>query len=307
MADYVLRVGSRASRLALAQTRQVIVQLEARNRGLSAELVEITTEGDIDHTSPLASMGGEGLFTKQIEQALLDDRIDIAVHSAKDLPSTMIPELRLAAVPERESPNDVWLSKDDVPYDDITAATIVGTGSPRRKAQVLHRHHSADVRGIRGNVETRLKKLRDGDYDGLIMAHAGLKRSGLADAVTEVLPFDRMLPAPGQGALAIQTRAGDERAIASAETLDHAVTHRLLDIERLLMAQLGAGCSTPLGGIARLLEGKVVLSVVLLDESGMQRLEAEHAIATDGDDRSLVASVVDQLLTQGARELIDHA
>lgn len=307
MAENVLRVGTRASRLALAQTRQVIANLEARNDGLSVELVEITTEGDIDHASPLASMGGEGLFTKQIEQALLDNRIDVAVHSAKDLPSTMIPELELAAVPERESPNDVWISHDHVPYDEVKSCTIIGTGSPRRKAQVLYRHRNADVRGIRGNVETRLRKLRDGDYNGLIMAHAGLKRSGLAEAVTEVLTFDHMLPAPGQGALAIQTRAEDESAVSAAATIDHAETHRMLDIERLLMARLGAGCSTPLGGIARVENGKVVLRVVLLDDAGERRLDAEHAIAADGDDRALVAEVVDQLLNQGAGELIDHA
>jgi hydroxymethylbilane synthase len=237
---------------------------------------------------------------------LLDNRIDIAVHSAKDLPSAMIPELRLAAVPERESPHDVWISRDGLPYDQIKTGTAVGTGSPRRRAQVLSRHGGADVRGIRGNVETRLRKLETGDYDGLIMAHAGLKRSGLVEAVTEVLAFEKMLPAPGQGALAIQTRAADERAIAVAATLDHSVSHRMLDIERALMARLGAGCSTPLGGIARVVSDRVMLQVVLLDDDGKRRLDAEHAVAADGDDAALVSAVVDQLLTRGARELIDH-
>ncbi len=304
MPDQVYKIGTRASRLALAQTGQVAAQLARLNPNVHFETVTITTEGDADRRTALENLGGQGLFTKRIEQALLDHEIDIAVHSAKDLPSVMTEGLLLAAVPERESACDAWLGSSGTKLADVRPGAVVGTGSPRRRAQLLNHRPDLKVEGIRGNVDTRLRKLSEVKYDAIIMAHAGLIRAGLADQITELLDPEAFIPAPGQGALAIQTRIDDDASIKLAQTLDHTDSHRAADIERKLLELLGAGCSTPVGGYARLDEDRWYLTAVVLDNRGKTRLCVNHDIALTEDNDALLGHVVNSLLKQGARELI---
>lgn len=304
MPTRIFRIGTRASRLARAQTGQVADLLSRLKPEIQLETVEITTKGDADQKTALEKMGGQGLFTKQIEKTLLDNEIDIAVHSAKDLPSVMTQNLVLAAVPERESVADAWVSASGTKLADLAAGAVIATGSPRRRAQLLNLNSDIKVEGIRGNVDTRLKKVFDGQYDGIIMAHAGLIRAGLEDRITELLDPETFVPAPGQGALAIQTRVDDEASIALASSIDRPEDHRCIDIERKLLEKLEAGCSTPVGGWARVSGERLCLTAVVLDRSGQTRLCVEHDIALDEYDDSLVSNVVNRLLQQGARELI---
>jgi len=304
MPDQVIRIGTRASRLALTQTGQVAAQLVQLNPNVRFETVTITTEGDADHNTALKKLGGQGLFTKRIEKALLDHEINIAVHSAKDLPSVMTEGLTLAAVPERESVCDAWLCTSGEKLREIRSGAVVGTGSPRRHAQLLHLRPDLKVEGIRGNVDTRLRKLSEGRYDAIIMAHAGLIRAGLDEHATELLDPEVFVPAPGQGALAIQTRADDEISINLARSIDQSDAHRCADIERRLLEMLGAGCSTPVGGYARLVEGRCRLTAVVLDNRGKTRLCVSHDIGQSDDNETLLDYVVGHLLEQGAQELI---
>jgi hydroxymethylbilane synthase len=304
MSRRTFRIGTRASHLALAQTRWFAGSLMDRNPGLVLDIIHITTEGDTSRASALSEMGGEGLFTKRLELALLQEQIDVAVHSAKDLPSVMTEGLTLASVPTRESVEDVLISSDGSTLSKLKPGSVVGTGSPRRRAQVLHLRPDLEVRDIRGNVETRIRKLNDGEYDALIMARAGLKRSDLASHITEVLPPHTFVPAPGQGFLAIQTRSGDAASTTAVEPMDDPAAHRMLEIERRLLATLNAGCSTPIGGFARVDDDRVVLTAVVLDRDGKAVLRAEHSIDIDDNDRDLVSTVADRLLDQGAHKLI---
>ena len=310
MAVRTIRVGTRASRLALAQTRLVMAQLEWHNPGVSFEVIETSTRGDQDRTTPLAAMGGQGQFTKALEAALVEGTVDIAVHSAKDLPSVMTPELTIAAVPERESPADVWLCRNGTKMAETPDGAVVGTGSPRRRAQLLHLRPGLRVEGIRGNVETRLRKLHDGEYDALIMAHAGLNRLSVHEPVTEVLSPRDFLPAPGQGALVVQTRTEDVDVTSIAAKIDHKLSHRCLSIERRLLARLQAGCSTPIGGIAEADGDKVVLQAIVLDNDGQKALRAhaereQNKHNVDSLVEDITEDVVRLLIAQGAADLID--
>jgi len=305
MARRTYRIGTRASKLALAQTGWFARSLTEKNPDLQLELVQITTEGGVDRATALSQMGGEGLFTKRLELALLENEVDIAVHSAKDLPSRMTDNLAMAAVPPREVIEDVLITRDDMTLDQLDAGAVVGTGSPRRRSQILHLRPDLKVKGIRGNVETRIRKLQDGEYDTIVMACAGLRRSGLDNHITEILDAQKFVPAPGQGALAIQSRAGDDAVVEAVQPMNHPDSYRALEIERLLLATLEAGCSTPVGGFARMEGDRVVLRAVVLDNDGSKILRAEHSIEIPGNDNQLVKVVADTLLEQGAKELIE--
>ncbi|MBU0983664.1 MAG: hydroxymethylbilane synthase [candidate division Zixibacteria bacterium] len=304
MPDSVLRIGSRGSKLALAQAEYTAALLRRTHPDLTIEMVTITTTGDRDRRSSLSSIGGTGLFTKQIEQALIDDQIDVAVHSAKDLPSVMTGGLALGAVPPREVHADVWISRDNSPVETAGDGTRVGTSSPRRKAQILNARPGVTVGSIRGNVETRLRKLANGEFDAVLMALAGLKRLGLDNRVTQILDTDRFLPAPGQGALAVQIRQDDTTVADIVSGINHQDSRRCLEIERLLLKRLEAGCSTPVGGLARIAGAGVTLEAVVLDSEGSVSIFAKHTATLDDSDDLLVQTVVNQLLTQGAKALI---
>ena len=247
-----IRLGTRASALATSQSRWVGDRLSAA-LGREVELVEITTEGDRDSRS-LAQLGGTGVFVSALRTALIDGRIDVAVHSLKDLPTAPAPGIALAAVPVREDPRDVLVARDGLTLGELPVGSRVGTGSPRRAAQLHALGLGLEITDIRGNVDTRIRKVRDGAYDAVVLARAGLARLGRLTEATEVLDPLQVLPAPGQGALAVETREGDELA-AEVAVLDDARTRAAVTAERAVLATLEGGCTAPIGVLAEVAEG----------------------------------------------------
>lgn len=297
-----LRLGTRASALARWQAEWVAARLQ--ENGVAVELVPIVTQGDVK-TGPLGQIGGQGLFTKELQRALLDDRIDLAVHSLKDLPTEAVEGLAVAVVPERESTADVLVSSRADSIATLPPAARVGTGSLRRKAQLLHLRADLIVEDIRGNVETRLRKLDEGQYDAIVLAEAGLKRLGYADRIAAIIPNTQMLPAIGQGALGVETRSGDERVRALLAPLDHAASHQAVLAERTLLSRLRAGCLAPVGAWGRFEPGRLLLDAVVLSHDGARRLTASDSDA--GNALALGERVAQHLLAQGAAELISQA
>lgn len=305
MAKKIYKVGTRGSKLAVAQTTQVVNRLQKLNPGIELEITTIKTAGDSDTTTSLDQMGGIGVFTKKIETELLAGNIDVAVHSAKDLPSVMTEGLKIGAVPERESCADVWISRDGSSIHEIQPGATIGTSSPRRKAQLLCMRPELNVIDIRGNVETRLKKVNEGKYDATLMAHAGLIRSGHEKSITEILPPDRFIPAAGQGFLLIQIRTDDRAMAECAAAINNHAARRCLVIERLLLEKLKAGCTAAVGGWARLSGNRIILSAVVLDKNGKTRLYADGNINLDSPNTKLVDKLTDKLFAKGAREIIE--
>lgn len=298
-----LRLGTRASALARWQAEWVAAQLQ--KRGTAVELVPITTQGDVK-TGPLGQIGGQGLFTKELQRALLDDQIDLAVHSLKDLPTEPVDGLALAAVPERESTADVLISSRADRIESLAPGAKVGTGSLRRKAQLLHVRPDLIVEDIRGNVETRLRKLDEGQYDAIVLAEAGLKRLGFTSRITQIIPSAQMLPAIGQGALGIETRAEDHRTRSALAPLDDLESHQAVLAERTLLFTLRAGCLAPVGAHGRVERGRLVLDAVVLSPDGRQRLVASGAADLPAAV-PLGEQVAADLLAQGAAQLIAAA
>ncbi len=249
-----LRVGTRASVLARTQSGQVADALTAAF-GREVALVDVTTEGDVSR-APLASMGGAGVFVGALRDALLRGEVDVAVHSLKDLPTGDAAGITLAAVPLREDPRDAVVARDGLTLGELPAGSRVGTGSPRRAAQLHALGLGLDVVPIRGNVDTRIAKVRRGEVDAVVLARAGLARIGRLDEITEVLDPLQMLPAPGQGALAVECRSADV-ALADqlAAALEDAPSRAAVTAERLVLADLEAGCSAPVGALAEVVEG----------------------------------------------------
>ena len=304
-----LRLGTRASLLAQWQANWVTAQL--RQRGLEIELVPITTSGDEQQTAngPLAGPGtntsaSTGIFTKEIQRELLAGRIDLAVHSLKDLPTETVPGLALAAVPERAPVADVLVSERFGSLEILPPGAVVGTGSLRRRAQLLNHRGDLEIRDIRGNVDTRLRKLREGHYEAIVLAQAGLVRLGLGKHITQILPLGLMLPAVGQGALGIEARADDTATRDALACLDHPPTHAAVKAERAMLAALHGGCMAPIAAWGRTEGEQLVLTGRVLDPVGTQKLEAAQA-GTAEEAESLGRSVADVLLEQGAAELIE--
>lgn len=246
-----LRLGTRRSALAVAQSEQVADRLRAN--GHDVELVTVTTEGDTNRAS-LASIGGTGVFAAALREALLAGEVDLAVHSLKDLPTTPEPGLTVAAIPPREDPRDALIARDGLTLGELPAGSVVGTGSPRRAAQLAALGLGVEVRDIRGNIDTRIGLVRQGECDGVILARAGLARTDRLDDATEVLDPLQLLPAPAQGALAIECRDDNDSLIALLQTLDDAETRAGVTAERALLSALEAGCSAPVGALAEVVE-----------------------------------------------------
>jgi hydroxymethylbilane synthase len=303
-ATRVLRVGTRASVLARVQT-----DLVARALGAPVDIVPITTEGDRS-SAALAQIGGTGVFVSALREALLAGEIDVAVHSYKDLPTAVADGVVIAAVPAREDPRDVLVARDGLTLGELPAGARVGTGSPRRAAQLRALGLGLDVVAIRGNVDTRLGKVAAGEVDAVVLAYAGLRRLGRADEATEVLDPIQILPAPAQGALAIECRTSDDGAKAVLAGLDHADTRSAVAAERALLAALEAGCSAPVGALAEIAEGdtgtEVFLraSVTAIDGNDAVRLSATGA-TTEAEEvgRRLAAD----LLADGADQMMAAA
>ena len=298
-----IKIGTRGSALAMVQTNQAVDLLKRHHPNQSFEIVEINTAGDLDASRPLVNFGA-GAFTARLEQELLVGNIDAAVHSAKDLPSSMNDDLKIAAVPSRGPVEDVWLSRHGISLKDSKAGTIVGTSSPRRRAQLLNMRPDFKVQPIRGNIETRLDKLKSGQYDAIVLAKAGLVRLGLRDNINEILPPESFIPAPGQGALAFQIRAEDKEAEDMFSAIKNPQSLRCLEIERGLMRKLNAGCSTPLGALAVFDDKRITLRAVVLDPDGRQRLYAENKISASQSDGLLINNVIEKLMAQGAGSIL---
>ena len=298
-----LRLGTRSSPLARWQAEWVAARL--MELGVTVELVPIATQGDVK-SGPLGQIGGMGLFTKELQRALLDQQIDLAVHSLKDLPTEPVAGLALAAVPERESTADVLLSTKAGSLDSLPGGARVGTGSLRRKAQLLHVRPDLVIEDIRGNVETRVRKLDEGQFDAIVLAEAGLKRLGLADRITQVLPRTSMLPAVGQGALGIETRSNDEATQRLVAPLDHVDTHQAVLAERTLLLSLRAGCLAPVGAFAEVRGETLSLEAAVLSPDGKRRLYAGAATAAN-EAVYLGQIIAEELIAGGAATLIAAA
>jgi hydroxymethylbilane synthase len=295
-----LRLGTRSSLLAQWQANWVAGEL--RRHGISVELVNITTSGDERQTTA-APIAGTGVFTKEIQRELLAGRVDLAVHSLKDLPTDPVPGLILAAVPERAAVADVLVSDRFDSVEMLPPGAVVGTGSLRRRAQLLHHRSDLEMRDIRGNVDTRLRKLREGQFEAIVLAQAGLERLGLAKHIWQVLPPEMMLPAVGQGALGIESREDDTRTREALACLDHAATHAAVVAERAMLAELHGGCLAPIAAWGRINAGQLRLTGRVLDPAGTRKLESELTEAIS-EAEALGNRVAQTLLEQGAAELI---
>jgi hydroxymethylbilane synthase len=301
-----LRIGTRGSRLALRQAAFVGGALRRLPGGPIVDLVVIQTAGDQVRDVPLAQIGGDGVFTKEIQRALLDEQIDVAVHSLKDLPTTEIEGLVLAAVPPRGPTGDVFVSHRFPSFVVLPAGAIVATSSMRRRAQLLHRRSDLRVVNIRGNVETRLRKLSEENLDALILAHAGLERLGLGEVVTEILDPSWMLPAVGQGALGLECRSADAEVLSLVQQLDDAASHSCVQAERSLLRSLGGGCQVPIGAAATVAGDVLTLLAAVLDPDGSHKVDGQlvgpsHAAEQLGRD------LADELLGRGAEALLRSA
>jgi hydroxymethylbilane synthase len=291
-------IGSRGSKLALWQARWIEARLREAGRETRIEIIKTT--GDTISDVALAQVGSKGIFTKEIEEALLDGAIDLAVHSLKDLPTELPAGLALAAVPEREDPRDALVG---FRLADLPRGARVGTSSLRRSAQLRGLRPDLDIRDIRGNVDTRLRKLDAGDFDATLLACAGLRRLGLDHRITEALEPAVMAPAVGQGALAIETRAGDRETIEAVGRLEHAETRSAVEAERALLEALGGGCQVPLGAHARVIDGDIRLMAAVVAPDGSKVIRAERS-GPAADPIALGRRTAETLLEGGAAELI---
>ena len=290
-----LIIGSRGSALALWQARFIASLLD--ESGFSTRIEIIKTTGDHLQTASLTQVGGKGLFTKEIEDALLAGAIDLAVHSLKDLPVELPAGLRIAAIPERENPFDALLGAK---LQDLCAGARVGTSSGRRAAQLRRLQSDLDIQPIRGNVDTRLRKLNGGQFDAILLAVAGLRRLGFEDQIAHVFSPREICPAPGQGALAIETRtSGDPYEICNR--LNHAPTSEAVHCERAVLAGLGGGCQLPLGAFAEKTDNGLSIQAIVVSPGGEQCVRAE---AAGHDAEELGRSVAEDLLRRGAGRLL---
>jgi hydroxymethylbilane synthase len=295
-----LRIGTRGSPLALAQATTVRALLAAA-LGISIERIElniIRTTGDAIQDRPLSEAGGKGLFTKEIEEALIAGTIDVAVHSAKDMPTVLPEGLTIAAVLAREDPRDVFISRKAKSFRDLAPGAVIGTASLRRQAQVKRLRRDLEVVSFRGNVQTRLRKLDDGVVDATLLALAGLKRLGLADAATAVLSVDDFLPAVGQGIIAIETRADDAATRNALATIAHVETATALAAERAFLGVLDGSCRTPIAGHATLHAGRLAFRGLIAKPDGSEAFETTREGAA-GDAAALGADAGRELKRRG--------
>ena len=299
-----IRIATRGSQLALWQSNWVADQL--RKLDANVELIEITTSGDVQQTGPIAAVGLQGVFTKEVQAAVQAGKADVAVHSLKDLPTEQVAGLVLGAVPERENVADALVTNSAKTLAELPAGARVGTGSSRRQSQLKHLRPDLEVVGIRGNVDTRLRKIDDGEYDAILLAAAGLRRLGWADRITELLQPPLMLPAVGQGALGIECREDDPTARKLLSHLDHHETHQATAAERSMLALLHGGCSVPVGGWGRIENGQLALNGLVASLDGTQILKATASGELD-DAEQIGQQVAEQLLAQGAAEVIAAA
>jgi hydroxymethylbilane synthase len=299
-----LRIATRKSPLALWQANYVKAALELANPNLQVELVTMSTKGDKILDSPLAKIGGKGLFVKELEHSLLRGESDIAVHSMKDVPMEFPQGLGLSVICEREDPSDALVSNTFSGFADLPQGARVGTSSLRRQCQLKQLRPDLDVRDLRGNVGTRLGKLDAGEYDAIILAAAGLIRLELGDRIQEKLSFDTCLPAGGQGAVGIETRDGDDEVLELLATLHHPVTASRVIAERAVNSHLNGGCQVPIASFAEMEKGLIRLRALVGETSGSRILRCEKT-GPVAEAHALGIAVADNLLEQGARAILD--
>jgi hydroxymethylbilane synthase len=299
-----LRLGTRRSLLATTQSGHVAAMISER-LGLEVELVEISTDGDRSQAAgtPLTGAPSTGVFVSALRDALLAGEVDLAVHSLKDLPTYPAEGIELVAVPEREDPRDVLVSRDGLTLAELPPGSKVGTGSPRRVAQLAALGLSLDLAGLRGNIDTRIGKVRSGELDAVVLARAGIARIGRLDEVSETLDPLQMLPAPGQGALGIECRAGDDAARVLRE-LDHGPTRAAVTAERALLATLEGGCAAPIGTLAEIVEGETEeelwVRAVVLSPDGTHAVR-QSLSGSPADAAGVGARLAEKMLAEGAR------
>lgn len=303
MLDNVLRIATRQSPLALWQAQYVKQRLIACHPRLTVELVPMVTRGDIILDTPLAKVGGKGLFVKELELALLEGRADIAVHSMKDVPVEFPESLGLVTICERDDPHDAFVSSTFESLDSLPHGSVVGTSSLRRQCQIAERRPDLIIRSLRGNVGTRLGKLDSGEYDAIILAVAGLNRLGLQSRIRSIIPAEVSLPAVGQGAVGIECRLDDERTRELLAPLNHVETSLRVSAERAMNRRLEGGCQVPIGSYAELKDGELWLRALVGAPDGSFMVRGERRGKPE-DAETMAVSLAEELLHNGAREVL---
>jgi len=298
-----LRIGTRGSKLALWQANYIADHLRPVLDPRPIELVIIETHGDQVQDRPISAMGGFGVFTKAIQEALLANRVDVAVHSLKDLPTIPVPGLTLAAVPPRGPNGDALVSTKHARFADLPIGAIVGTSSLRRKAQLLNRRKDLRIVDLRGNVETRLRKLSEQNLDAIVLAEAGLLRLGLSDAITEILDPSWMLPAVGQGAIGLECREDDAATRHLVEAVNDPATWNAVRAERAMLWALGGGCLVPIGSLSKVESNTLTLRGAVLSPDGLRKIVDTHRGPLD-EPMNIGSELAARLLSAGARELL---
>lgn len=299
----ILKIGTRKSKLALWQSEWVKNQIEAHHPRVAVELVKITTKGDKILDSPLSKIGGKGLFVKEIEDALLKGVIDIAVHSMKDVPADLPEGLSLCCFPKREDPRDALISSDGRKLEELPPGAKVGTSSLRRIAQVLHLRPDLQPLTLRGNVDTRLRKLDAGEFQAIILASAGLKRLGLSSRVDELFPIETMIPAIGQGVLGLEVRAGDRETSEILSIMNHYPTEVTVRAERAFLKELEGGCQVPIAAHAYYDHGKIRLEGMVADLEGRMMIK-DKCFGDDSDPEGIGIGLAKTLLDRGADKIL---
>jgi hydroxymethylbilane synthase len=295
-----LTIGSRGSQLALWQANHIAAHLRERGHEVAIEIIHTT--GDKITDVALAKVGAKGMFTKEIEEALADKRIDLAVHSLKDLPTDISPEFEIGAIPLREDPRDAFCSVKYSSIEQLPPDARIGTSSLRREAQLRALRPNLDVQPLRGNVDTRLRKLESGDYDAIILAAAGLNRLGRADAIRQIISADVMCPAAGQGALAIEIRSGDSAVRHALAFMDDAATRAEVDCERALLRSMGGGCQVPIGASAQWSNRQLRLQAAVARPDGKSVLRD----SAEGEDATALGELLgSRLLKNGGAAILD--
>jgi len=299
------KIGTRGSQLAIAQSEWVKKKIETRHPHIHAELIKIKTTGDKMLDTPLSKIGGKALFVKEIEETLLGKAVDLAVHSLKDVPAELPEGLMLSATPKREDPRDVFVSVKYQTLQDLPQGARVGTSSLRRKAQLLIMRHDLEIVPLRGNVDTRLQKLKEGEIQAIILAAAGLKRLGIDNHITHVIPSLQMLPAIGQGALGLEVRRDDERTLRLLKFLNHEETEVTVKAERAFLRTLEGGCQVPIAAFCRFKDGLLHLSGMVSELDGSHTVRDEITGEKDQAEQMGVI-LAKKLLNSGADKILAH-
>ncbi len=298
-----IRIGTRGSKLALRQSEWIKEQLEMRHSGIRVDLIKIKTTGDKILDTPLSKIGGKGLFVKEIEEALLENRVDVAVHSMKDVPAQLPKELMLSTFPPREDPSDALIADGQKTLDQLPKGAKVGTSSLRRGAQLLHFRPDLKLVPLRGNVDTRLNKLKSGNLQAIILATAGLNRLGLSNVITQTIPFHQLLPAVGQGALGLEVRRGNRETIKLLDFLNHEDTQTAVAAERAFLLTLEGGCQVPIAGFARI-SGDTLSFEGLVAELDGSKIYKETVAGSRDEAETIGIQAAQTLLASGGGDVL---